>query len=101
MSRYVLTIPAKQDLKEINRYIIRFNPGAARRFNEKFKQQCKLLANFPNIRQSCDNFTGGLRSFPVEDYLIFYRPIDGVIEVVRIVSGYRDLETVLLNEDIP
>jgi hypothetical protein len=30
MSRYVLTIPAKQDLKEISRYIIRF------------KQQCKL-----------------------------------------------------------
>jgi toxin ParE1/3/4 len=51
MSRYVLTIPAKQDLKDINRYIIRFNPGAARRFNEKFKQQCQLLANFPNMGQ--------------------------------------------------
>lgn len=29
MSRYVLTIPAKQDFKEINRYIIRYNPDAA------------------------------------------------------------------------
>ncbi|MEH2416993.1 type II toxin-antitoxin system RelE/ParE family toxin [Nostoc sp.] len=101
MSRYVLTIPAKQDLKEINRYIIRFNPGAARKLNEKIKQQCKLLANFPNMGQSCDNFTSGLRSFPVEDYLIFYRPIDGGVEVVRVISGYRDLETVFLNEDIP
>ncbi|MEH1826343.1 MAG: type II toxin-antitoxin system RelE/ParE family toxin [Nostoc sp.] len=35
MSRYVLTIPAKQDLKEINRYIIRYNPDAARRLNDK------------------------------------------------------------------
>lgn len=35
MSRYVLTIPAKQDLKEINRYIIRYNPDADRRLNEK------------------------------------------------------------------
>lgn len=89
MSRYVLTIPAKQDLKEISRYIIRF------------KQQCKLLADFPNMGQSCDDFANGLRSFPVEDYLIFYRPIDGRVEVVRIVSGYRDLETVFLSEDIP
>jgi toxin ParE1/3/4 len=94
MSRYVLTIPAKQDLKEINRYIIRYNPGAARKFNEKIKHQCKLLADFPNMGESCDNFASGLRSFPVEDYLIFYRPIDGGVEVVRIVSGYRDLETV-------
>lgn len=101
MSRYVLTIPAKQDLKEINRYIIRFNPSAARRFNEKFKQQCKLLADFPNMGQSCDNFISGLRSFPVEDYLIFYRPIDDGVEVVRVISGYRDLETVFLSEDIP
>ncbi|MEH2317287.1 type II toxin-antitoxin system RelE/ParE family toxin [Nostoc sp.] len=35
-------MPAKQDLKEINRYIIRYNPGAARRFNKKIIQQCKL-----------------------------------------------------------
>ncbi|MEH2436259.1 MAG: type II toxin-antitoxin system RelE/ParE family toxin [Nostoc sp.] len=58
------------------------------------------MANFPNMGQSCDNFANGLRSFPVEDYLIFYRPIDGGVEVARIVSGYRDLETVFLNNDI-
>ncbi|MEH2201062.1 type II toxin-antitoxin system RelE/ParE family toxin [Nostoc sp.] len=101
MSRYVLTILAMQDLKEISRYIIRFNPSAARSLNKKIKQQCKLLADFPNMGLSCDNFTIGLRSFPVEDYLIFYRPIDGGVEVVRVVSGYRDLETVFLSEDIP
>lgn len=59
------------------------------------------MADFPNIGQSCDNFASGLRSFPVEDYLIFYRSIDGGVEVVRIVSGYRDLEIVFLSEDIP
>lgn len=52
------------------------------------------MADFPNMGQSCDNFAIGLRSFPVEDYLIFYRPIDAGVEVVRVVSGYRDLETV-------
>ncbi|WP_442944226.1 hypothetical protein [Nostoc sp.] len=26
-------------------------------------QQCKLLADFPNMGQSCDNFGSGLRTF--------------------------------------
>ncbi|MEH1818473.1 MAG: type II toxin-antitoxin system RelE/ParE family toxin [Nostoc sp.] len=45
MSRYVLTIPAKQDLKEINRYIIRYNLDAARRLNEKLNSSvnCWLI----------------------------------------------------------
>ncbi|MEH2229221.1 MAG: type II toxin-antitoxin system RelE/ParE family toxin [Nostoc sp.] len=59
------------------------------------------MADFPNMGQNCDTFACGLRSFPVEDYLIFYCPIDGGVKVVRIVSGYRDLETVFLSEDIP
>ncbi len=100
MSRYVLTIPAKQDLKEINRYVNRFNPGTAQRLNEKIRRQCKLLADFPNMGQSSDNFGNGLRSFPLEDYLIFYRPIDGGVAIVRVISGYRDLEIVFSNEDI-
>ncbi|MHC5938791.1 type II toxin-antitoxin system RelE/ParE family toxin [Nostoc sp.] len=101
MSRCILAPSARLDLKEISSYITRFNPGAARRLNKKIIQQCKLLADFPNMGQSCDNFGNGLRSLPVADYLIFYRPIDGGVEVARIVSGYRDLETVFLSEDIP
>ena len=33
-----------------------------------------------------------VRSFPIDDYLIFYSPIEVGIEVLRVVSGYRDLE---------
>ncbi|MCC5615524.1 type II toxin-antitoxin system RelE/ParE family toxin [Nostoc sp. CHAB 5836] len=101
MSRCILAPSARLDLKEISSYITRFNPGAARRLNKKIIQQCKLLANFPNMGQSCDNFARGLRSFPVKDYLIFYRPIVDGVEVARILSGYQDLETVFLSEDIP
>jgi toxin ParE1/3/4 len=101
MSRCILAPSARLDLKEISSYITRFNPGAARRLNKKIIQQCKLLADSPNMGQSCDNFASGLRSFPVKDYLIFYRPIDDGVKVARILSGYQDLETVFLSEDIP
>ncbi len=101
MSRCIFAPSAKLDFKEIASYITRFNPPAARRLREKIKQQCKLLADFPNMGQSWDNFERSLRSFPVEDYWIFYRPIDGGVEIVRVVSGYRDLEVIFSSEDIP
>ncbi|MBD6614749.1 type II toxin-antitoxin system RelE/ParE family toxin [Komarekiella sp. 'clone 1'] len=100
MSRCIFAPSARLDLKEISSYINRFNPDAARKLKERIKQQCKLLADFPNMGQSCDNFASGLRSFPVEDYLIFYRLIDGGVAIVRVVSGYRDLETLFSSDDI-
>ncbi len=93
MSRYILTIPAKEDIKDIIAYIARYNSGSARKFKDKIKQQCKLLASFPIMGQSCDNFEVGLRSFPLDNYLIFYRSISNGVEIVRVLSGYRDLET--------
>ena len=94
MSRYILSPEAGVDLKEINRYLTQNNPAAAGRLREKIKQQCKRLADFPNMGRRWDEINPPLRSFPVESYLIFYRPIDGGIEVVRVVSGYRDLKTI-------
>ena len=100
MSRYVVTIPARQDITKINRYFIGYIYTAARRLREKIKQRCKLLADFPQMGQQRDELEPGLRSVPVENYLIFYRPIPNGVEILRVVSGYRDLEEVFSSEDI-
>ena len=34
----------------------------------------------------------GLRSFPVGNYVILYRPLENGVEVVRVVHGSRDIE---------
>lgn len=101
MSGYRFTTPARVDLKEITRFIARNNPQKARQFKDKIRQQCNLLANFPKMGRRRDELSPSLRSFPVEDYLIFYRLIEDGIEVVRVVSGYRDLDTLFddRNED--
>ncbi len=99
MGRYRLTLPAKQDLKEINEYLARYSPAAARSLKEKIKQQCQLLADFPGIGRNRHGFEPGLRSFPIDDYLIFYRPITMGIEIVRVVSGYRDLDSLFSTEE--
>ena len=34
----------------------------------------------------------GMRSFPIGRYLIFYRIVEDTLQVVRVLSGYRDLD---------
>ncbi|MCL1472112.1 type II toxin-antitoxin system RelE/ParE family toxin [Argonema antarcticum] len=86
------TAPASRDIETIID-LIADNSGfdAAERFLKKVNQKCNNLANFPNMGRRRDELLQELRSFPVDDYLIFYRPIEGGIEILRVVSGYRDL----------
>lgn len=96
MGRYRFTLQARQDLKEITRFIALDNPDAARRFAALIKQQCKMLADFPEMGRLRDEFSPSLRSFPVGNYLIFYRSSAGKsIEVIAVVNGYRDIEAFL------
>jgi len=46
----------------------------------------------PNLGRRRDELIPSLRSFPVEDYLIFYFPLENGIEIARVVNGYRDLD---------
>ncbi|MBC6476405.1 MAG: type II toxin-antitoxin system RelE/ParE family toxin [Hormoscilla sp. GM102CHS1] len=87
MSHYILTAQAKQYLKEIKDY-----SAAARRFVQAFRQQCQLIARFPAMGRSYSQLAPALRVFPLENYIIFYRPAAKGIEVERLLSGYRDLE---------
>lgn len=99
MSRIVITNPAKQDLLEMSKLIARNNQDAARRIKQRMKQVCRTLANFPNMGRRWDNLVPPLRSFAVDSYLIFYRPIAEGIEVVRVVRGYREIETWFSSQD--
>jgi CRISPR-associated protein Cas5t len=61
--------------------------------------QCKLVANFPNMGKSYDKLMSNLRGFIVNDYIVFYYPSDEGIYVLRVVSGYRDLESLFSDEE--
>jgi toxin ParE1/3/4 len=41
-----------------------------------------------------DELVPPLRSFPIGRYLIFYRPVNNGIQIMRVVSGYRDLDAI-------
>jgi toxin ParE1/3/4 len=100
MSRYVFTVQARLDIKEINKFIARENPQAASRFVDVVEEKCKLLADFPNMGHSFDYLAPSLRGFSVGNYLIFYRQIENGIEVERVLSGYRDFDALFLDDDV-
>jgi toxin ParE1/3/4 len=92
MSKIIFSPSARLDLKQVNSYLAGKNPQAARILKEKIQQACKKLAKFPNLGRRRDELIPRLRSFSVEDYLIFYFPLETGIEIARVVSGYRDLD---------
>ncbi|MEQ8969211.1 MAG: type II toxin-antitoxin system RelE/ParE family toxin [Coleofasciculus sp. C1-SOL-03] len=71
----------------------------AERFLDKIDRKFKRLSQFPQMGRQRDELYPGLRSVPLEDYLIFYRLVTNVIEVMRVVGGYRDLEALFREDD--
>lgn len=74
------TAPASRDIESIIDYVAD-NSGfdAAESLLKKINQKCSNLTNFPNMGRRRDELSPLLRSFPVDDYLIFYRQIeDGI-----------------------
>ena len=59
----------------------------------RISRKCDLLLGFPGMGRSWDELAPGLRSFPIDRFLIFYTEIENGIEVARVISGYQDIES--------
>lgn len=91
MSRVIFIPQAEEDLLEIAFHIAQDNPDAAARFLERIEEICAVIAASPGIGRLREELAPNLRSFPVDQYLIFYVPAKGGIEVARILHGARDI----------
>ena len=86
---------AESDLDEIWWYIAQDSPINADRFLDRIQEGCLLLSYFPQMGTSRDELKAGLRCQPVENYLIFYFPLEDGIDIVRVLHGSRDTESLL------
>jgi toxin ParE1/3/4 len=91
MARARRTREAKRDVAQCWRYIAERNFDAAERWLETVDAKVKLLTKFPGMGQRRDDLAPGLQSFPVGNYLIFYRRVKGGIQIVRVLHGAQDL----------
>jgi toxin ParE1/3/4 len=87
------TIPASRDIEGIIDYIADVQSlDAADRLLHTINKKCQNLAIFPSLGRSREELSPEVRSFPVEEYLIFYRLVEDGVEILRVISGCRDLQ---------
>ena len=89
MGRIDRTLRADLDYRNIYYYIAQDNPTAAAKFLRKLDQKLLLLSDMPGAGATRPDLGKNVRSWPVEKYLLLYRPIDGGIELLRVIHGAR------------
>jgi len=85
------TARAEQDLIEIWRFIAEHNEPAANRLLDRIDAKCRMLEIVPEMGPARDDIAPGLRYIPYRNYLVLYRILPDVVEIVRSVHGRRDL----------
>jgi toxin ParE1/3/4 len=101
MNTFSFSEKAVQDINSICDFYGKTNVSFASKLFDKIRKKCKLYADFPNmgkmdsrfltnLTKEQHQFFSQLRSFRVEDYIIFYLPRQDGIDVYRIIYGKQD-----------
>ena len=93
--RYRVSREAKADLAEIFCYIAEDSVAAARRMNARCREAFTALARMPGIGRERPDLESGTRSFPVGNYMIYYREERRCIEISRVLHGMREQKRAL------
>jgi toxin ParE1/3/4 len=106
MTPVVLKRPrAEQDLLDHFAYIGERNAAAAERFLDSAEEAFLVLARFPGMGSAWASSSPRLadvRSWTMpqfKNYRIFYRPIDGGIEVLHVFHASRNIQRILDEEE--
>jgi toxin ParE1/3/4 len=101
MPRVFKLSPAYEDLDHHTSYLTReAGPKVAVRFLQAAERAFCMLAAMPTLGGCCEFSNPRLahvRSFRIREYrnyIIFYRPIDGGIEVLRDLHGAQDAKRI-------
>jgi toxin ParE1/3/4 len=92
MRQCIIAPSASQDLDEIFDYFAARSVDAGDRFIEQFEQKCEYLRQFPKMGRSYAELLSGLRGLPLDGYIILYQVVREGVEILRVVSAYRDLD---------
>jgi toxin ParE1/3/4 len=92
MARIKKTSRAETDLISIADYIAQDSIDAAVRWIDEIDQTFRLLAQNPFLGEDVSRLQSGTRRQTFGNYLIFYRPTEQGILVVRVLHGSRQIE---------
>ncbi len=94
MANYIITPRAEKDIDEILLFIAADNLEAALAFNDRLATRFEMLADNPKIGRERPELKQDLRSFPEGNYLVFYREWSGLVAIVSVLHGARDLDEI-------
>lgn len=92
MADYIITPQAEKDIDEILLFIAADNLEAAISFQERLTDRFEMLAENPKTGRARPELKENIRSFPEGNYLVFYREWAGIVAIVRVLHGARDLD---------
>jgi len=92
MITYRLAGRARRDVLEIWQRIADDSEQAADRFIDLLTSYFELLGSNPRAGRRRDELRAGYRSFPVGEYVIFYRVAEPGVRIMHVLHGRRDLE---------
>ena len=96
MAKLRFSAAAKSDLDSIALYIAERSGSraVAERFLRELRGKCHDLAAAPiQMGRSRPELGRDLRSHSHKSYVIFFRYVGGVLEIVNILEGHRDVDT--------
>lgn len=91
MPSFIFSPAARQDLLDIWAYIAEENIETATKVLTIIEEKCHMLSEFPHLGHHRKYLTHHPVLFwPVYNYLIIYKKDTSPLEIVRILSGYRN-----------
>src|SRR5512135_821128 len=98
MARVTRRPLAADDILDIWDHIAEDSLDQADRWVDKLDEKFRLIATQPLMGRARDDLAVDLRSFPFGRYVIFYVPIEGGIDVVRVLHSARDVDAAFGDE---
>lgn len=93
MLRVTHTPAAQRDLVAITDWMAADSLDAALRFYDEVDRLLSLIARYPRIGEATEYLGPGIRRVSLGDYLLFYRISGETVELIRILHGARDIQS--------
>lgn len=84
---------SRQDLFDIGDYIAQDSVTNARRFVKALRDQCERIGRAPLGYVSREDLAPALRMAAFGNYVVFFRVLESVIRIERVLHGARNLPT--------
>ena len=82
---------------EIWKYIATDSQAAAEKVLARINNVFALLVSQPEVGRCRPELSETVRSFPAGNYIVFYEVPDASVDIVRVLSGYRDITDAVIH----